>query len=82
MGYKDITISEIIMSEDGVTIKGSNYTGCSKLKMGDEIYATEFISNSELFVKGLTLKAGDKIVVVQEDENGDIISTTSMFVVK
>ena len=82
MGYKEITISEVVVGENGVTVKGSNYTGCSKVKMGKEIYSTEFISNSELYVNGLTLKAGDKIAVVQEDENGDIISTTSMFVVK
>ena len=82
MGYKDITISEIIVGDEGTTIKGSNYTPCSKLKLGDEIYDTEFISNSELYVKGLKLKSGDKIVVAQEDENGDVISTTSLFVVK
>ncbi len=81
MGYKDITISEIIVGDEGTTIKGSNYTPCSKLKLGDEIYDTEFISNSELYVKGLKLKSGDKIVVAQEDENGDVISTTSLFVV-
>lgn len=82
MGYKDITISEVVMGEDGVTIKGSNYTRCSKLKIGKEVYSTEFISNSELYIKDVSLKAGDKIAVVQEDENGDIISTTSMFVIE
>lgn len=82
MGYKDITISEVIVDEEGSTIKGSNYTRCSKVKLGNEVYETEFVSNSELYVKGLTLEAGDKIVVAQEDENGDIISTTSLFVVE
>ena len=70
------------MGEEGVTIKGSNYTRCSKLKIGKEVYSTEFISNSELYIKDVSLKAGDKIAVVQEDENGDIISTTSMFVIE
>ncbi len=82
MGYKDITITEVAVDEEGSTIKGSNYTRCSKVKLGDKVYDTEFISNSELYVNGLSLKAGDKFVVAQEDENGDIISTTSMFVVE
>lgn len=81
MGYKDITISEVIVDENGTTIKGSNYTGCSKLQLGNEIYATEFISNSELYVEGVKLETGDKVIVAQEDENGDILSSTSIYVV-
>ena len=81
MGYKDITISEVIVDENGTTIKGSNYTGCSKLQLGNEIYATEFISNSELYVEGVKLESGDKVIVAQEDENGDILSSTSIYVV-
>lgn len=83
MGYKDITIEKVQSDEEGnTTVKGENYTACSKVRINGEIYSTEFVSNAELLVKGYTVSEGDKIVVVQEDNNGDILSSTSIYVVE
>lgn len=83
MGYKDITISKVSAADDnGTKVIGSNYTRCSKVKINGELYDTEFVSNKELLVNGYTYSEGDNIAVVQEDENGDILSSTSIFVVK
>ena len=79
MGYKDITIDEIISDENGITVKGSNYTGFSKVLINGKVHETEFISNSELRVEGYTFSEEDKIAVVIEDRNGDILSSTSIF---
>ena len=80
MGYKDIIIDEIISDENGITVKGSNYTGFSKVLINNKVYETEFISNSELRVENYTFSEEDKIAVVIEDRNGDILSSTSIFV--
>ncbi len=82
MGYKKITINKVTDSDDGAVITGANYTGCSKVTVNGEIHETEFISNKELLVRDYTLEEGDKIAVVQEDENGDILSSTSIYVIK
>lgn len=83
MGYKDITITSVSTADDAdAKVFGTNYTKCSKVKVNGELYDTEFVSNKELLVKNYIFEKGDKIVVVQEDENGDILSSTSIYVVE
>lgn len=82
MGYKVIDITSVANSEEGMIVKGDNFTKYSKVKIDGEIRDTEFISNKELFVKGVTANTDDKVVVVQEDASGDILSSTSIYVMK
>ncbi len=83
MGYKKITINMVgIADDENMKVSGSNYTACSKVTINGELYDTEFISGKELLVRGYTPSTGDKIAVVQKDENGDILSSTSIYVVE
>ncbi|MGN0375501.1 MAG: LTA synthase family protein [Butyrivibrio sp.] len=83
MGYKNISINSVKNTQDeNVTVTGTNYTPCSKVVINGELYSTEFVSNKELLVEGCTVTEGDKIVVVQEDDNGDFLSSTSIYMVE
>lgn len=82
MGYKVIDIKSVYNTEDGMIVKGDNFTQYSKVKIGGEIRNTKFISNAELFVEGVTAEPGDNVVVVQRDASGDILSSTSIYEVK
>lgn len=82
MGYKVIDITSVTNDEEGMIVRGNNFTKYSKVKIGGEIRDTEFISNKELRVEGVTAETGDKVVVVQEDASDDILSSTSIYVVK
>lgn len=82
MGHKEIDIIDVLNSDEGVTVKGANYTQYSKVRINGEIRSTEYISNTELHVKGYNVNPGDKIVVVQQDASDDILSSTSIYVVE
>ncbi len=65
MGLLPITISEVIQENNGVRVKGENFTEFSAIAVGNDKMETQFISANELFAEGVSLEVGDKVRVMQ-----------------
>lgn len=79
MGVVPIQITQVEELEDGVMINGRHFTQRSAVYLGDRRKDTEYISSTQLFVKGLKLKNEDHVAVVQETKNHTKLSTTSQY---
>ncbi len=71
LGVLPVTIGEVSKIADGTySVTGENFTASSKLEVNEELTeGTIFISNTQLLVKDVELKEGDKIDVAQQSNS-------------
>ncbi|MCR5430608.1 MAG: sulfatase-like hydrolase/transferase [Eubacterium sp.] len=81
-GLRDVFVSSITpMNNDVGTIYiyGDNFTPYSKVYINDEKFDTIYIDKNTLIVKNPELKAGDSLVVKQQNSDTHILSETKPF---
>lgn len=70
MGVREITMDKIEKQDDkSYYVYGKNFTDSSRLEVNGELVETKMIDNTQLLVKGIELKDGDKIAVAQQSNS-------------
>lgn len=81
MGVKDITVSGVEYDAENkrLTVSGQNFTPFSTVFIDNEDYETEMVSTDVLTASNARIKAGSKIYVVQIDESGKKLSSSTAY---
>lgn len=80
MGYKKIKITGARNISGHAIVAGQNFTQYSVVKVNDEVVDTIFDSSGELILNDYQFEEDDHIVVIQSTEEGDELSSTSIYV--
>ncbi len=80
MGTLPTTITDVQISDDGLTVYGSNFTKWSKVYVRDSQKETVFVNETTLLVKDTTAATGDKIEVGQVTDSDDLLSYTRAYI--
>ena len=76
MGYDDIVITAVEYTDDGVVIRGENFTDCSTVYFGNKKQTAKLIDRNTLLVNVRPPETGTKITVSQISTKGHAVYTT------
>lgn len=80
MGIDEISITEAYNLNDGVYVKGKNFTDFSYVYINGTKMDTEFCNNQNLVVHDYELKEGDRVVVKQLAGGKSSLSKTAQYI--
>jgi hypothetical protein len=80
LGVAPITIEDVKNREDGIEIKGTEFTPFSRVYINGTKLATEFVDNFTLFVKGHEVLYGDSVVVHQTNGERTSFRQSEVFI--
>lgn len=70
LGVRPITFDRIERRDDkSYYVYGENFTASSRLEVNGELADTSLVDNTQLLVKGVELKDGDKIDIAQQSDS-------------